>query len=181
MPNRIFELAHPLALRAAQVLARAAVARGAIQPADQEDVEQEGVVACWRAVANFDPNRASLRTYIEWVVTTRTASAVRATHRWCALCTLDFAADRCAGAAITHHELRIDVERLLGACSDGERRLARLLMEYTPSEASRILAVARSTVHDRIRRLRPRFIAAGLGPGTRQDASGSSRGCLAAG
>jgi DNA-directed RNA polymerase specialized sigma24 family protein len=89
---------------------------------------------------------------------------VRACHRQRALCPLDLAADHCADPAFRHDELRIDVERLLGACSDGERRLALLLMEHSPSQASRMLGVARSTVHARMRRLRPWFIAAGLGP-----------------
>jgi hypothetical protein len=61
-------------------------------------------------------------------------------------------------------ELRIDIERLLKVRSDGERRLASVLMEHTPSQASRMLGVARSTIYAHIQKLRPHFAAAGFGP-----------------
>ena len=156
-----FDTAYALARRAAGVRARGAVASGAIQRADREDLEQEAVVACWLAMANFDARRASLPTFIECVVASRMASVVRATHHLRALRSLDRAADLCAASMFSGHELRIDIERLLEDCSDSERRLARLLTEYSPTQASRILGVARSTVYERIRGLRMRFAPAG--------------------
>ncbi len=111
-----FEIAHALARRVARVRVRLAVKRGVIQPADVEDAMQDAVIACWLALANFDPGRASLRTYFEWVVATRIASFIRAGHRLGALCPLDVAGDHHAAPAFPHHELRIDVERLLRVC-----------------------------------------------------------------
>jgi RNA polymerase sigma factor (sigma-70 family) len=164
MRESVFERAYPLARRSAQVRARAAVAAGVIQPADREDVEQEAVFACWRAAAKFDPSRASVATFFEHVIARRIASVARGRRRLRANCSLEPASDHCADPAFHHRELRIDIERLLRACGGEEQRLARLLMEHTPTETGRILGVARSTVYERIQKLRPRFSAAGLGP-----------------
>jgi len=65
-----FRNAYAIALRAARARAVSAVASGAIAVADREDLEQEAVVACFRALPRFDPSRASLRTFIERVVAT---------------------------------------------------------------------------------------------------------------
>ena len=61
------------ALRATQVRAAAAVASGAVSTSDREDIEQEGLIACWRALPHFDPDRASLRTFVEHVVASHLA------------------------------------------------------------------------------------------------------------
>jgi RNA polymerase sigma factor (sigma-70 family) len=145
-----FEHAYPRARRAAQVRSAAAVARGAIPAADREDLEQEAVAACWRALGNFDPTRASLATYVECVIATRIASIVRAGRRVRAHQPLALASERRANDVFEHCGLRIDIERLLSLRSDEERRLTSLLMEHTPSEASRMLGVARSTIYARI-------------------------------
>lgn len=134
-----------------------------MQAADREDIEQEAVVACWPALGDFDPNRASLATYIECVVASRIASACRAHRRRRSDRPLAFASDHRATQVFDHRGLRIDVKRLLSVCTDGERSLASLLMEHTPSEAGRMLRVARSTIYERIHRLRRRFAAAGFG------------------
>jgi RNA polymerase sigma factor (sigma-70 family) len=163
MREALFERAYPRARRSARVRASAAVARGAIQSSDREDLEQEAVTACWRALAEFDPNRASLATYVECVVATRIASVCRAGRRLRAHQPLALASDRCADDMFDHFGLRIDIERLLSARTDDERHLTSLLMEHTPSEASRMLRVARSTIYARIQKLRPHFAAAGFG------------------
>ena len=81
MVEATFEQAYPIAARAARVRATAAVVSGAIPVADREDFEQEGLTACWRALPQFDPARASLRTFIERVIASRIASLVRAARR----------------------------------------------------------------------------------------------------
>ena len=81
MVEATFEQAYPIAARAAKVRATAAVVSGAIPVADREDFEQEGLTACWRALPQFDPARASLRTFIERVIASRIASLVRAARR----------------------------------------------------------------------------------------------------
>lgn len=165
MREAIFERAYPLALRAAQVRARAAVACGLIQPVDFADAVQEGLFASWRELARFDPSRASLPTFIEIVAATRIASFVRASHRHRVLCPLDNSAEQSADPPLARLVVRIDVQRVLAGCTETERRLARTLMEHSPTQASRLLGIARSTLHERTRKLRPRFVAAGLGPG----------------
>jgi len=60
--------------------------------------------------------------------------------------------------------LGLDVERVLRRAGKTERRVARLLMEYTPTEVGRRLDFARSTVYVLIGRLRMRFERAGLHP-----------------
>jgi RNA polymerase sigma factor (sigma-70 family) len=162
--SAFFDKVFRLVLRAAQVRAHTAVARGLIQAADREDTVQQALLAVWCAMAKFDPRRASLATFVELVVATSIASAARASHRHRVLCSLDFAADHSADPSLSRHELRIDVQRVLAACSDTERSLALLLMTHSRSEASRVLHVARSTVYQRIQQLRLRFSAAGLGP-----------------
>lgn len=170
-----FSTIYQRARRTAAVRSAAAVARAFVPPGDREDLEQEAMAACWCALASFDPRRASLRTYIECVVATRIASAVRTTHRLRVLHPLDLVVDHCVGPEFRRHELQIDVQRVLGICNDAERRLALLLMEHTPSQVSLMLGVARSTVYERMRRLRPRFVAAGLAPVRFSDQRPSSK------
>ena len=159
-----FDTAYRLAVRASQVQAHAAVARGAISQADRDDIEQEGMVACWRALSHFDPARASLRTFVERVVATRMISLHRAR-----LCRPRFErlADNkheVSGAWARDIELRSDVQRVLHGIPDAHRQLALTLIDHTPTEASRILGVARSTVYERIRQIRNAFVGAGLCP-----------------
>jgi RNA polymerase sigma factor (sigma-70 family) len=164
MLETAFQQAYPLALRSAQVRATAAVASGAIPIADREDIEQEALTACWRALPYFEPGRASLRTFIECIVATRVCSLVRSANRRPTLQTLDLNSGHGIDPEIHRHELRADIERLLKTISVRDRRLALLLMEHTPSEASRMLGVARSTIYERIQKLRTRFAGAGFGP-----------------
>lgn len=165
MHDDLFTRAYPLAHRAAAVRSAAAVAMGYIHATDREDLTQEVLVAVLRALPHYDPSRASLRTFVECVVATRTAAAVRAACRLRTLHPLDLAADYCADPVSGRNELRIDVERVLGVCPADERRVALLLMEHSPCQASRILGVARSTLYLRICRLRLRFAIAGFGSG----------------
>jgi DNA-directed RNA polymerase specialized sigma24 family protein len=168
MPPRTlpsFHIAYPLAVRAARVRARAAVATGAIQPADRPDLEQEIQTACFCALSGFDPKRASLPTYLECVASSRTASFIRSAARSPIILDPDVAELPCADPAIDELELRIDIERLLSFRSESERRLASVLMEHTPSQASTILGLARSTIYLQIRRLRQHFATAGFDRG----------------
>jgi len=164
MVEPTFEQAYPIALRAAKVRATAAVVTGAIPLADREDFEQEGLTACWRALPQFDPTRASLRTFIERVVASRIATLVRTARRSPAHVPLDAAGSRSVDSAADDHEFHADVDRLSAAFGCHDRRLILLLLEHSPAEASRLLGISRSTVHDRIIRLRRRFVAAGLAP-----------------
>jgi len=164
MVEATFEQAYPIAARAARVRATAAVVCGAIPVADREDFEQEGLTACWRALPQFDPARASLRTFIERVIASRIASLVRATRRSPAHVPLEAAGPQPVNSGTDLQEFHADVARLSLAFGRNDRRLILLLQEHSPAEAGRMLGIPRSTVHDQILRLRRSFVGAGFVP-----------------
>jgi RNA polymerase sigma factor (sigma-70 family) len=164
MVEATFELAYPIAVRAARVRATAAVVSGAILVADREDCEQEGLTACWLALPRFDPGRASLRTFIERVVATRIASLVRTARRSPVRVPLSAAGPRPTGSGAELQELCADVERLSSAFGGRDQQLILLLLEHSPAEAGRMLGLPRSTVHEHILRMRRIFVAAGFVP-----------------
>src|SRR5512142_3051838 len=81
MSDHVLEPALHLARRIAGIRATAAVRERAVQSVDRDDLVQELLIACWRAGAMFDPERASLRTFLECVIVRRLASAIRAERR----------------------------------------------------------------------------------------------------
>lgn len=164
MREAVFERVYPLALRSAQVRSAAAVASGAVLLADREDLEQEGLIACWRALPHYDPARASLRTFVEHVVATRFVSLRRARLCRPRLQPLDENQYQVGSAWAGEIELRSDVQRVLNSLPDTERKLAVALIECTPAEVSRLVGTARSTVYKRIQHIRAAFGNAGLRP-----------------
>ena len=164
MAEPTFEQAYPIAVRAAKVRATAAVVSGAILMADREDFEQESLTACWRALPQFNPCRASLRTFIERVVASRSASLIRTARRSPAFLPLNDIEPRAENSETEIQQLYADVERISSAFGGSDRQLILLLLEYSPAEAGRMLGLPRSTVHERIVRMRRSFLAAGLAP-----------------
>jgi RNA polymerase sigma factor (sigma-70 family) len=160
----LFLQAWPIARRTSQVRAATAVASGDVSPFDREDLEQEGMVACWCALKHFDSSRACLRTFFEIVVAARLASLGRARSRRPRLLPLGDDVDQAVSASAAEIELRADVQRVLDALPDADRQVALALIDYTPTEVSRLVGVARSTVHERIRHIRVAFTDAGLRP-----------------
>jgi DNA-directed RNA polymerase specialized sigma24 family protein len=159
-----FDQAYPMAVRASQVRARRLVLSGAVAPYDCEELEQEGLFACWRALPRFDATRGLLKTYLEHVIANQFASLGRA--RRCRPRLQQIGHDDCRVGATWAGgvELRADIHRVLGALQGGDRLIALMLMEHTPTEASRRLGISRSSLHARIQRIRTVFEAAGLGP-----------------
>ena len=164
MAEATFEQAYPLAVRAAQVRATAAVLSGVIPPSDIEDFEQEGLIACWRALDQFDPTRASLRTFVERVVASRLASLARAARRTPMQIHLSAKGRWLVASEADEKEIQADVERLAMAFGAQDRQLVFLLLEHSPAEVGRMMGLPRSTVHDRILRMRSRFMTAGYAP-----------------
>ncbi len=163
MPEPVFDQALPLALRAVQVHAAAAVATGRVTPADREDLEQEALVALWMALPHYDASRASVRTFLERVADKRFSSLLR--RRRSALLIEHLDSHRFATAdGIPAVQFRVDFERVLAPLGDPDRALALLLVDHGPTEISRMLGIARSTVYARIARLRRAFLEAGYGP-----------------
>lgn len=172
MVDSTFRKAYAIALRAARARAVSAVASGAIAVADREDLEQEAVVACFRALPRFDPGRASLRTFIERVVATRLASVIRRTRRHSPLVPVDALSRFAVIGDDGRREVRMSIDGVLESLRDEDRELAGLLLEVSPAEASRELGIPRSTIHDRIQLLRQRFTQAGLDIRVRRPARG---------
>ena len=108
--------------------------------------------------------RASLRTFLEHVVATRFVSLRRARSCRPRLQPLDPNQHHVGSAWASEIELRSDVQRALNALHDTDRQIALALTEGTPTEVSRLVGIARSTVYERIRHIRAVFEDAGLRP-----------------
>ena len=163
MPDAGFDKAFPLALRAVQVRSAAAVATGRATAADREDLEQETLLGLWMALRHYDASRASLRTFLERVADKRFATLMRRRQSPVVIDRLD--GHRFATAdGIPAVQFHVDFERVLAPLGDPDRKLALLLIDHGPTEISRMLGVARSTVYARIARLRRAFREAGYGP-----------------
>lgn len=163
MPEAAFRQAYSIALRAARARSAVAVATAGLPVDEREDLEQEALIRMWRALPHYDPTRASLRTFMERVIANRLASLLRARRRQLRPVPLH---GQCLATrdGIPMVEFRSDLRRVEGSLAKRDRRLLLLLMEYTPTEASRELGVARSTIYMSIRRIRAVLQAAGLGP-----------------
>lgn len=163
MPELVFDQALPLALRAVQVRAAAAVATGRTTAADREDLEQEALLGLWMALRRYDASRASLRTFLERVADKRFASLLRRRRKPVQIECLDGHRFTTADG-IPAVQFHVDFERVLAPLGDPDRALALLLIDHGPTEISRMLGIARSTVYARMARLRRAFLKAGYGP-----------------
>jgi RNA polymerase sigma-70 factor (ECF subfamily) len=142
---------------------RAAVATGRAPAADREDLEQETLLGLWMALLHYDASRSSPRTFLERVADKRVASLLRRRRSPVLIERLD--GHRFATAdGIPTVQFHVDFERVLAPLGDADRKLALLLVDHGPTEISRMLGVARSTVYARMARLRRAFLEAGYGP-----------------
>ena len=163
MADTNFAPALPFALRAVQVRAAAAVATGRATAADREDLEQQALLGLWMALRHYDASRASLRTFLERVADKRFASLLRRRQSPVVIDRLD--GHRFATAdGIPAVQFHVDFERVLAPLGDPDRKLALLLIDHGPTEISRMLGIARSTVYARMARIRRAFRGAGYGP-----------------
>lgn len=164
MDDAALEVAMQLGRRAAQVRATAAARIGVVPVSEHEDIEQEGLLACWRALPQFDASRASIRTFVEHVVASRLTTLDRARRCRPRLHPFDEDSHQTGNAWAHEIELRSDVQRALNGLSKTDRQVALALIGHTPTEVSRRLGVARSTVYERIRHIRTQLVDAGLRP-----------------
>lgn len=168
MADTNFESALPFALRAVQVRTAAAVATGRTLAVDREDLEQEALLGLWMALRHHDASRASLRTFFERVADKRFASLLRRRRSHVVIERLD-GLQFATADGIPAVQFHVDFERVLAQLGDPDRVLALLLMEHGPTEISRMLGIARSTVYARLARLRRAFREAGYGPAAKGD------------
>jgi len=151
-----------MALRAVQVRAAAAVAAGRVPASDREDLEQEALVGLWLASGRYDPTRATLKTFVERVAERQFASLLRRRNRL-RIEPLD-GHPFPTPDGIPAIQFHVDFERILSCLTDEDRAVAQLLLDHRPTEISRMLGIARSTLYARMARLRRAFLKAGYGP-----------------
>lgn len=157
--EELFELAYPLAQRAAKVRA-SSVPRYSYF--DRDDLVQDAVAAVLIALDRYEEPRASLRTYVERVASNAIASTLRRA-RTEKRTSVDYWPVAESPRVSLIVELRLDLNRALRALGRPERRVARLLEEYRPGEIARALGISRTAVYRSIDRIREAFVAAGLG------------------
>jgi RNA polymerase sigma factor (sigma-70 family) len=162
MSDSALEHMFSAARRIAAIRAKAAIRADALAPAGFDDLVQAGLIACWHALRKFDANRASSRTFFDRVIATSVASTIRAARRKPAFRPLDSARECMIASKAGAIDLQIDVCRVLSQLDLEDRQVALALMQYSPAEASRKLNIARSTVYQRMRKLRAAFTEAGL-------------------
>jgi RNA polymerase sigma factor (sigma-70 family) len=154
----LFDLAYPLAQRAARVRA-SAIPR--YDYFDREDLEQDALAAVLAALDRYDESRASLRTFVERVASNGIASTLRRA-RSSKRTIADYwpAAEPPRLSLII--ELRLDMNRVLGTLERRDRQVARLLEEHRPAEIARALGISRTAVYHSIDRIRDAFDEAGF-------------------
>jgi RNA polymerase sigma factor (sigma-70 family) len=157
--EELFDLAYPLAHRAAQVRA-SSVPR--YDYFDRDDLVQDAVTAVLAALDRYDEPRASLRTFVERVAANGIASTLRRA-RAAKRTSVDYWPALEPPGLPLMVELRLDMHRVLRTLERRDRRVARVLEEYRPSEIARILAIPRSAVYRSIERIREAFVEAGFG------------------
>jgi DNA-directed RNA polymerase specialized sigma24 family protein len=158
----LFAQAYPMARRAAGVRLAGALAQLIVTPAERPDFEQELVTAVWRALPKYDPARASLRTFVELVVSTRFISLLRS-HRCRPMFESLEYVEPVGLDGIPAIEYQTDVQRVLAGVSLLDRQIARSLIHQTVTETGRSVGVSRGKVYRAIGRLRVAFRAVGFG------------------
>jgi len=154
----LFDQAYTFARRSAQ--ARAA----AISPfdgalLDREDLEQEALVSVYIALPKFDARRATLRTFVERVITNAMTSAQR---RATARKRTSSSESSPQVHVLLRVDLRLDLDRLLQRLQPQDRRIAWLLCEFRPAEVARITAISRPAVYRSIKRIREALMDGGF-------------------
>jgi len=150
---------------------------GAVPGLDAEDIEQELRLDLIRRAKNFDPEKSSFDTFADRIVANRVATLANTTRAMRAeramLCidapvgdadeglTLSDVLPEAAALgpvdafSLTHGPgLRGDVGRLMAALCPATRQVAMAVGHLSISEAARALGVHRSTVYERLSRIR---------------------------
>jgi RNA polymerase sigma factor (sigma-70 family) len=159
---RLFEAAHPLAARAADV--RSAGVLDLLHDAalDRDDVRQEVLLRVWGAISQFERERATLRTFVETVASTTVTSICRRATAKKRKIPLDYIVAESFEISV-QVERRVDVQRLFKRLAPADRAVARLLVERGPSQVARQLRISRSAVYRSINRIREALREGGFG------------------
>ena len=151
----------PLAGRAADVRAARVLAMLRDAAVDRDDLRQEVLVRVWAALPQFDPGRASLRTFIETVASSGLASILR---RNAAKKRIQPAGcDPVEGQLhlLVSIDLQVDVGRMLRELNPDDKQVVQHLLANGPARVARILGTSRAAVYRSIGRIRTALAGGG--------------------
>ncbi len=159
--------------------ARRLARRRAVPGMEAEDYEQDLLADLFHRQERFDPARASFPTFADRVMRHRIGTllspTIRHSHERSAL-SLDTTMVQQEGAeyslrdllpdlmAETEHSiaLRLDICRFIGSLPTSWRRCCDILLAGSVSHGARSAGLHRSTVHERVKRIRAGAVAQGL-------------------
>jgi RNA polymerase sigma factor (sigma-70 family) len=157
----LFQKAYPVARRSAR--AHSAKWSRVFRAAglDREDLEAACVAEVWSKLSRFNPMKASLPTFIEHIVASKSVTILRrciARKR-----TQEPEAHRIDRIRLeVEIELRLGVRRALALLNDGDQKVARMLLHWNPSEIARMYGTTRAAVYRSMDRIRQALIGAGF-------------------
>ena len=124
---------------------------------DRKDYEQEAYLEIWIKLRYFDSSRGSLLTFIEHVLANRMRSLIRARRRWEQR--RDGGVEKLAVEPdYSAFERERDLENISAKLSSEDRRLFELLRRSSPTQVSRHIGVARSTLYSLLFRIRSKLM-----------------------
>lgn len=188
--DNLFEAVDDYAVRIIKHKARQLVGRYGLTFSDREDLEQELMVDLLQRMRHFNPAKAKKTTFIARIVERHIATLLEARHARCRdwrLCRVSLNTpyendrgdtpreliDRVDGEGNlgncekeTRQEaisnLHMDIERVLDTLPEDLRDLCERLRESNMAEIARETGVARTTLYDKLARIREVFRKAGL-------------------
>lgn len=149
----LFTKAYPFAKRAVAV--HCAAFAGSLRAAgfEPQDMEQEILVGLYRALGQFDPHRAALRTFVDRVIASKAISFIRRAALEMRCRKAEFQIPD--GTYTININLSITIQRAVAQLPPFDGRIARLLLDdYRPTEIARELKVSRSAVYRGMNRIR---------------------------
>jgi RNA polymerase sigma-70 factor (ECF subfamily) len=177
------------AARLIRIKARQLVGKAGFTEGDRNDLEQELIIDLLQRMHHFNPAKAKKTTFMTRIVERHIATLLEARHAQCRdwrMCrvslntphendngdirelidhidsegTLSNSEPETRESAI--NSLRMDVTRVIDALPADLRDLCDRLRENNMAEIARELGVARTTLYDKLARIRQAFRAAGL-------------------
>jgi RNA polymerase sigma-70 factor (ECF subfamily) len=179
----------PYAARLIRIKARQLIGKAGLTSNDREDLEQELMIDLLQRMRRFNPARAKKTTFMARIVERHIATILEARHAQCRdwrLCRVSLNTphendkgdtreliDRVdsEGSLYTCEpetresaagNLRMDIERVLDTLPEDLRDLCERLRQSNMAEIARETGVARTTLYDKLTRIREAFRQAGL-------------------
>jgi RNA polymerase sigma factor (sigma-70 family) len=130
---------------------------------DRDDLRQEVLLRVLCTLPLFDRKRASLRTFVETVVSTTVTSICRRTAAEKRTMPADYIVMESFEISV-QVERRVDVQRLLKHLAPADLSVAQLLLlERVPSQVACELGISRPSVYRSIKRIREILSQGGFG------------------